>query len=50
MKGGIFARSTRVDQARKTSLTPITFKGMLPNFDPLDGNSIVQTIDFLTNF
>ena len=25
-------------------------KGTLPNFDPLDGNSIVRTIDFWTNF
>ena len=26
------------------------FKGTLPNFDPLDGKSIVWTIDFWTNF
>ena len=25
-------------------------KGTLPNFDPLDGKSIVWTIDFWTNF
>ena len=25
-------------------------KGTLPNLDPLDGNSIIRTIDFWTNF